>query len=66
MDRHRHHHTGEVVAAHPVRGEVEADIKETKAHLDISINDLVLAMSAGALRKLSLRYDGHADSPLLA
>ncbi|BBZ65403.1 diacylglycerol O-acyltransferase [Mycolicibacterium insubricum] len=43
-----------------------ADIKETKAHLDISINDLVLAMSAGALRKLSLRYDGHADSPLLA
>ena len=34
--------------------------------LGVSINDLVLAMSAGALRKASLRYDGHADHPLLA
>ena len=42
------------------------DIKETKNHLDISINDLVLSMSAGALRKLLLRYDGKADHPLLA
>ena len=43
-----------------------ADVKETKAKLGVSINDLVLAMSAGALRTLSLRYDGHADHPLLA
>ncbi|CAJ1509930.1 WS/DGAT/MGAT family O-acyltransferase [[Mycobacterium] burgundiense] len=43
-----------------------ADVKETKAQLGVSINDLVLALSAGALRKLSLHYDGHADSPLLA
>lgn len=42
------------------------DIKETKNALGVSINDLVLAMSAGALRKASLRYDGHADHPLLA
>ena len=27
---------------------------------------MVLAMSAGALRKLLLRYDGQADHPLLA
>ena len=26
----------------------------------------MLAISAGALRKLLLRYDGHADHPLLA
>ena len=43
-----------------------ADIKETKNRLDVSINDLVLAMSAGALRKLLLHYDGKADHPLLA
>jgi len=43
-----------------------ADIKETKDHLGVSINDLVLAISAGALRKLLLHYDGHADHPLLA
>lgn len=43
-----------------------ADILETKVALGVSINDLVLAMSAGALRKAALRYDGHADHPLLA
>lgn len=43
-----------------------ADVKETKAALGVSINDLVLALSAGALRTLSLRYDGHADNRLLA
>ncbi len=43
-----------------------ADIKDTKSALDVSINDLVLGISAGALRKLLLRYDGHADHPLLA
>ncbi len=30
------------------------------------INDMVLAMAAGALRKLLLRYDGKADAPLIA
>ena len=43
-----------------------ADVKETGKHLGATINDLVLAVSAGALRKLLLRYDGHADNPLLA
>ncbi|AWT51308.1 WS/DGAT/MGAT family O-acyltransferase [Mycolicibacterium smegmatis] len=43
-----------------------ADAKETSKKLGITINDLVLAMSAGALRTLQLRYDGHADHPLLA
>jgi diacylglycerol O-acyltransferase len=43
-----------------------ADVKETKAALGVSINDLVLAISAGALRKLLLHYDGTADHPLLA
>jgi diacylglycerol O-acyltransferase len=43
-----------------------ADVKETAKHLDVTINDMVLAISAGALRKLSLKYDGQADHPLLA
>ena len=43
-----------------------ADVKETAKHLKVTINDMVLAMSAGALRKLSLKYDGKADHPLLA
>jgi diacylglycerol O-acyltransferase / wax synthase len=43
-----------------------ADIKETGKALGVTINDLVLAVSAGALRKLLLRYDGKADHPLLA
>ena len=43
-----------------------ADIKATAKHLGVTINDMVLAISAGALRKLLLRYDGHADNPLLA
>lgn len=43
-----------------------ADVKETGKRLGATINDLVLAMSAGALRKLLLHYDGHADHPLLA
>ena len=42
------------------------DIKETSKPLGVTINDLVLAMSAGALRKLLLRYDGDSDHPLLA
>lgn len=43
-----------------------ADVKATGKHLGVTINDMVLAISAGALRKLLLRYDGHADQPLLA
>ncbi len=43
-----------------------ADVKQTAKHLGVTINDMVLAMSAGALRKLSMKYDGHADHPLLA
>jgi len=43
-----------------------ADVKETAKHLGVTINDMVLAISAGALRQLSFRYDGHADHPLLA
>jgi diacylglycerol O-acyltransferase len=42
-----------------------ADVKETGKRLGATINDLVLATSAGALRTLLLRYDGHADHPLL-
>ncbi len=42
------------------------DVKETAKYLGVTINDMVLAMSAGALRELSLKYDGHADHPLLA
>ncbi len=43
-----------------------ADIKQTAKHLGVTINDMVLAISAGALRELSVKYDGHADHPLLA
>jgi WS/DGAT/MGAT family acyltransferase len=42
-----------------------ADVKETGKRLGATINDMVLAMSTGALRTLLLRYDGKAD-PLLA
>jgi diacylglycerol O-acyltransferase len=42
------------------------DVKQTAKHLGVTINDMVLAVSAGALRELSLKYDGHADHPLLA
>ncbi len=43
-----------------------ADVRETAKHLNVTINDMVLALSAGALRQLLLRYDGAADHPLLA
>ena len=42
-----------------------ADVKETAKHLGVTLNDIVLATAAGALRRLALRYDGHADSPLI-
>ncbi len=42
-----------------------ADVKETGKKLGATINDMVLALSSGALRTLLLRYDGKAE-PLLA
>jgi diacylglycerol O-acyltransferase / wax synthase len=43
-----------------------AEFKETSKGLGVTINDLVLAVSAGALRELLLRFDGRADVPILA
>jgi diacylglycerol O-acyltransferase len=43
-----------------------ADVKQTSKHLGVTINDMVLAVSSGALRQLLIRYDGNADHPLLA
>lgn len=43
-----------------------AEVKETAKKLDSTINDLILATAAGALRTLLMRYDGHADEPLVA
>jgi diacylglycerol O-acyltransferase len=43
-----------------------ADVKQTAKRLDVSINDILLATVAGALRELLLRYDGHADEPIIA
>ncbi|AYE93848.1 wax ester/triacylglycerol synthase family O-acyltransferase [Mycobacterium paragordonae] len=42
-----------------------ADVKETGKKLGATINDMVLALSSGALHELLLRYDGEAV-PLLA
>ncbi len=43
-----------------------SDVKETAKHLGVTLNDIVLATVAGALRGLQLRYEGKAESPLLA
>lgn len=43
-----------------------AEFKETSKRLGVTINDLVLATSAGALRELLLNYDGSAAEPILA
>ncbi|MDX1886294.1 wax ester/triacylglycerol synthase family O-acyltransferase [Mycolicibacterium sp. 120270] len=43
-----------------------ADVKEVSKRFGVTINDIVLAMSSGALRQLLLRYDGKADEPLIA
>ena len=43
-----------------------SDVKETSKHLGVTLNDVVLAMAAGTLRRLLLRYDGRADEPLIA
>ena len=42
-----------------------AEAKETSKRLGVTINDLVLATAAGALRELLLAYDGRAD-PMIA
>ena len=43
-----------------------AEVKETTKALGVTFNDIVLAIAAGGLRDLLLRYDGHADRPILA
>jgi diacylglycerol O-acyltransferase / wax synthase len=43
-----------------------AEAKETSKKLGVTLNDLILAMSSGALRELLLRYDGAADQPIVA
>jgi len=42
-----------------------AEVKAIGKGLGVTINDMVLAISTGALRTLLLEYDGHADEPLL-
>ncbi|WP_428343165.1 WS/DGAT/MGAT family O-acyltransferase [Mycobacterium sp.] len=42
------------------------DVKHVSKILGITINDLLLAICAGALRELLIRYDGHAELPLIA
>lgn len=43
-----------------------ADVKEVSKALGITINTLVLATAAGALRELLQRYDGQATQPIVA
>ena len=43
-----------------------ADVKQTAKRLGVSLNDVVLATAAGALRDLLVRYDGTADEPIIA
>jgi diacylglycerol O-acyltransferase / wax synthase len=43
-----------------------AQVKQTSKQLGITINDAVMAMVAGALRELMLRYDRRADRPIIA
>ncbi|HEY9263309.1 MAG TPA: wax ester/triacylglycerol synthase family O-acyltransferase [Mycobacterium sp.] len=43
-----------------------AEVKETGKHLGVTFNDVILAVAAGGLRELLLRYDGRADRPILA
>ncbi|MBX7449397.1 wax ester/triacylglycerol synthase family O-acyltransferase [Mycolicibacterium sp. 3033] len=42
-----------------------ADVKAVSKKLGVTINDVLLSISAGAVRRLLLEYDGHADHPLL-
>jgi diacylglycerol O-acyltransferase len=41
------------------------EVKATGKHLGVTINDMVLATTTGALRSLLLKHDGRADEPLL-
>jgi diacylglycerol O-acyltransferase / wax synthase len=41
-----------------------AEVKETAKHLGATFNDMVLAVAAGSLRELLLRYDGRPDRPI--
>jgi diacylglycerol O-acyltransferase / wax synthase len=43
-----------------------ADAKQTSKRLGVTLNDLILAISTGALRELLLQYDGCADQPIVA
>lgn len=43
-----------------------AEVKETAKHLGVTFNDIVLAIAAGGLRELLLRYDGRSDRPIIA
>lgn len=43
-----------------------AQVKETAEAMGVSINDLVLAITTGALRALALRHDGSAAGPMIA
>ncbi len=42
------------------------DVEETATRLDVTFDDVVLAIATGGLRELLLRYDGRADRPLQA
>jgi diacylglycerol O-acyltransferase len=42
-----------------------AEVKALGKQLGVTINDMVLAITTGALRTLLLKYDGQADEPLL-
>src|SRR5262245_44406797 len=43
-----------------------ADVKQMAKQLGVTINDMVLGISAGGLRRGCLKSDGHAEHPLLA
>lgn len=43
-----------------------ADVKATAKALQVSVNDIILATTSGALRELLLAYDGAADEPIIA
>jgi WS/DGAT/MGAT family acyltransferase len=43
-----------------------AQVKETAKRLEVTFNDVVLAVAAGGLRELLLSHDGSADQPIVA
>jgi diacylglycerol O-acyltransferase / wax synthase len=43
-----------------------SEVKATAKSFGVTFNDVVLAMAAGGLRELLLRYDGRADRPIVA